>query len=430
MKTRLLLSLLLLASCLAAVAQHISAIVTNPAADAATGMRISWAADSAGTGLMYRLANTEGWQQSTYLQPEMAKRCTAFDSIFSRNARGEDIYEIPTLIKCGATLRHLQPNTRYEYVIVDSHRRPLSQVYSFLTAGASEWNCCIISDFHSYTPSPRRLTSAMAMIDTVQAYRPIDWVLHLGDIVAWGGSWSFWERLYQEQNFRNFLWAGVQGNHDYMGRAKGVGTNDFTRNTTYYPANGFPEDERLTYYFRYGDVLFLMLNSMTNRTAANITKAKAWMRQVVGEARASQHPPRYVVVCQHFEWFNGRTGQSAEYKRWSETFDELGVDLALGGNNHIYARTDAVYQGVTTDGTKGTVYLQTSASDNERGRTTSTLQGNQKLIKCRWTEGKKTVGALSMEVNPQRILLTLLDRYGKVVDTVTVKAKEQKAFGD
>ena len=430
MKTRLLLSLLLLASCLVAEAQRISTIVTNPATDASRGMRISWAADSAGTGVLYKLANTQGWKQSTYLQPEMAERCTAFDSIFSRNARGEDVYEIPTVIKCGATLRHLRPNTRYEYVIVDSHRRPLSPVYSFLTAGASKWNCCIISDFHSYTPSPSRLTSAMNMIDTVQAYRPIDWVLHLGDVVAWGGSWSFWERLYQEQNFRPFMWAGVQGNHDYMGRAKGVGTNDFTRNTTYYPANGFPEDARITYHFRYGDVLFLMLNSMTNRTAANITKAMAWMRQVVSEARASKNPPRYVVVCQHFEWFNGRTGKSMDYTRWSAIFDELGVDLALGGNNHIYARTEAVYQGLTTDGSKGTVYLQTSSSDNMRGRTTSSLSENKDLIKRRWTEGKNTIGALCMEVNPHRIFLTLLDRYGNVVDTVMVKAKEYTVNSD
>ena len=425
MRIRFLFIVLFLASSLLAVAQNICNVVTNPAADASTGMRISWAADSAGTGVMYKLAGARGWDRAVYLQPETATRCTAFDSIFSRNARGEDVYEIPTIIKCGITLSHLRPNTRYEYLIVDSHRRPLSQTYSFLTAGASEWNCCIISDFHSYTPTPKRLTRAMTMIDTVQAYCPFDWVLHLGDVVAWGGSWSFWQRLYQERQFREYMWAGVQGNHDHMGREKGVGTNDFTRNTTYYPANGFPEDERVTYHFRYGDVLFIMLNSMTNRTTENITKAKAWMRQVVGEARASQNPPRYVVVCQHFEWFNGRTGQSNDYKRWSKTFDELGVDLALAGNNHIYVRTDAIYQGVTTNGSIGTVYLQTPSSDNARGRTTSTLQSNQKLIKRRWTEGKNTIGALSMEVNPQRILLTLLNRYGEVVDTVSVKAKEQ-----
>ena len=425
MRIRFLFIVLFLASSLLAVAQSICNVVTNPAADASTGMRISWAADSAGTGVMYKLAGARGWDRAVYLQPETATRCTAFDSIFSRNARGEDVYEIPTIIKCGITLSHLRPNTRYEYIIVDSHRRPLSQTYSFLTAGASEWNCCIISDFHSYTPTPKRLTSAMTMIDTVQAYCPFDWVLHLGDVVAWGGSWSFWQRMYQERQFREYMWAGVQGNHDHMGREKGVGTNDFTRNTTYYPANGFPEDERVTYHFRYGDVLFIMLNSMTNRTAENITKAKAWMRQVVGEARASQNPPRYVIVCQHFEWFNGRTGQSNDYKRWSKTFDELGVVLALAGNNHIYVRTDAIYQGVTTNGSTGTVYLQTPSSDNARGRTTSTLRDNQNLIKRRWTEGKNTIGALSMKVNPQRILLTLLNRYGEVVDTVSVKAKEQ-----
>ena len=221
------------------------------------------------------------------------------------------------------------------------------------------------------------------------------------------------------------MWAGVQGNHDYMGREKGVGTNDFTRNTTYYPANGCPEDERVTYHFRYGDVLFIMLNSMTNRTTENIKKAKAWMRQVVCEARASQNPPRYVVVCQPFEWFNGRTGQPIEYDRWSQTFDELGVDLALAGNYHIYLRTDAIYQGGQTDGESGTVYLQTPSSDNARGRTTSTLRASKDLIQHRWTEGKNTIGALCMEVNPQRILLTLLNRYGEAVDIVAVKAQEQ-----
>lgn len=39
----------------------------------------------------------------------------------------------------------------------------------FRTAGASKWSCCIISDFHSYTPLPARLSSAMGMIDEVEA---------------------------------------------------------------------------------------------------------------------------------------------------------------------------------------------------------------------------------------------------------------------
>jgi hypothetical protein len=132
------------------------------------------------------------------------------------------------------------------------------------------------------------------------------------------------------------------------------------------------------------------------------------------------------VVCEHYQWFNGVNGKDSQYSRWCKLFDRLGIDLALAGNNHIYVRTDAIFDGKNTDGTKGTVYLQTPSSDNERGqKMNDEFSHNKQFIKHRWTEGPKTVGAMSMKVNNEKITITLLDRNGKVIDTAQVLAKKK-----
>ena len=51
------------------------------------------------------------------------------------------------------------------------------------------------------------------------------------------------------------------------------------------------------------------------------------------------------------------------------------------------------------------------------------ITDNQHLIKYRWAEGPNMVGAMSMSVDSERMVLTLLDRYGNTLDTAIVKAK-------
>ena len=45
------------------------------------------------------------------------------------------------------------------------------------------------------------------------------------------------------------------------------------------------------------------------------------------------------------------------------------------------------------------------------------------MIKSRWCEGGRTVGAILLEGNDDRLLLTLYDRNGTKIDQVAVKAK-------
>lgn len=431
MKRTLLLSLLLCACTAFAQSPRIYSISTGPGEDASRQAGISWATDTT-VNSSYVLLSRKGSYESIKIIPQQQTRWTAFDGVWSDRADGSEFYENVIVTKCGAMLTDLEPDTDYQYVIrTDAGEQ--SAVHYFKTAGAKKWATCIISDFHSYTPLPGRLVASMDMIDTVQEYDPsVSWVFSPGDVVAWGGSYSFWKRLFEEPNFHEMMWGRVNGNHDNWTKESQVTKdydipNDYFLGTSFFPQNGYDPEMGVCYHFRYGNTLFIMLNTEDMKKDGEFEAAADWMRSTIQATRNSSNPPTFVVVCEHYEWFIGTNGRTSEYGRWSKIFDELGVDLAVAGNNHVYLRTPALYDGKIVDGKRnGTVYIQTSASDNDRGRAIDEgPMQNEGLIAKRWSEGSHSVSAIHMAVDKKKISLTLLDRNGKELDKCTVYAKKR-----
>lgn len=407
------------ATCCAAFAQSEYTVITNPAETAATCARINWHTDpgSGSSTCIYTERTDTAW-----LSPRKAtatrELVTAFDSLSSKRPGGEDFVERVRFIRNTVELEGLTPATDYMYRFSDDGD---AQVRHFRTAPHDgPWTAAIISDFHSYTPLPQRLTAAMTMLDTLESVngRDFDLVLHVGDVCAWGGSYSFWRELYSKPQFAKYMWAGLNGNHDNMDRRSTRLSNDYFRYTNNNPLNGYEGEMGVCYFFRYGQALIIMLNNETMRSDEGLEAARQWVRKTI-----SENPAKYIIVMEHYQWFYATNGRTSQYDRWHDLFDECGVDLAIAGNNHIYARTNAIYHDSETDGTAGTVYVQTPSSDNERGQATKEWTDNKDKIKSIWSEGPNTVGALLMHVGDDRITLTLYDRGGTPVDSVDVLAK-------
>ena len=422
-------AILLLASYASAQEERIFSINTCPGEDCSTQMNVSFATDSSVSEcvvFILKQQNRKKLVAAGYsLKPSEETFCTVFDSIYSKKANRDNFYEDARFHKFSLTFSNLKPDTRYVYWIEgkfsDSPDKVSSEVYEFTTAGRKKWSACIISDYHSYPPLPGRLSSAMAMVDTVRSYsisnngRPFDWVLHLGDVCAWGGSWSFWKEMYAQLPFRTYMWAGLNGNHDNMTRMN-AHSNQFFKNATANPLNGYEGEEGVCYHFTYGNTLFVMLNNESMRDSLGLAKAQEWVRGVLNSSKA-----KFKVVCEHYQWFYGGNGRTSQYSRWKDLFDECGVDLALGANNHIYVRSHKLFDGKAVEKGRGTVYLQTPSSDNERGQDKiGELQYNQEIIASRWNEGPKTVGAVLLDVDKHSMTLTLIDRNGIPQDKVTI----------
>ncbi|MCL2738063.1 MAG: metallophosphoesterase family protein [Bacteroidales bacterium] len=394
-------------------------IITNPGEHAQTQIRINWHTDLGNTQSVctYTKCSDTDWKQAVTIKADQ-QLCLTFDSLYSKTASNEDFYESARFWRCTVELENLEPATEYMYRVGTDN---MSEIRYFKTAPVSgTWSMGIIADIHTYSPLPKRLEAAMEMVGTLERCNgnDLDFMLHVGDVCAWGGSHSFWKTMYAEHYFAKYMWAGVNGNHDDMARGYAKQTNEYFRYVNNNPLNGYEGEEGVCYHFTYDNALFIMLNSEKMREQEGLEVAQEWVKEVI-----TSHPAKYIIVVTHYQWFFGDSGRSAQYERWKELFDEYGVDLAIAGNNHIYVRTNALYQGSETDGTTGTVYIQTPSSDNERGVELNEWTDNTDIIKFRWSEGANTVGAILMRADNDKLHLTLYDRHGNNLDQVTVLAK-------
>lgn len=390
-------------------------IFTNPGEDCATMMNVSFVTPP---GMKARV-EVIGGGKKRYFDSE-GGICTTFDSVNSVLHNGKSVVERHVFDKHNVVLNHLEPDTEYDYrILVDSAGTIVeSDVHMFCTAGAEHWKAGIIGDFHHYSPLWSRLEHAMKMVDVLDSVADgMDFMLSTGDQSSWGGSFNFWTDMSMQPGFKEFMWASVQGNHDHETKDK-VKSDAFFRDSHAFPPNGYAGQEGTAYWFRYGDVLFLMLNNYAMLSASSLPQVEEWMERVI-----EANPTKYRVVMQHIEWLIGTDGSSSQLNRFYKTFDRLGIDLAIAGNNHAYIRTVPLHNRQPVEPEEGTYYVVTPSSDNSRGRALKPVKANADIIAKRWSEGKNTVGGMLMDVDPERIVMTLYDRYGEVQDSFTVPAK-------
>lgn len=398
-------------------------IVANPGEDSSYEMNIGWHTDLQykNSYIIYTTKDDINWDNKikvfgTYEQVDV------FNGISSKDSTGKDIVEEAVFLDYSVTLTNLQPHTEYMYRV---GQEVLSDVQYFKTAGEVSFSFAWISDFHAYAPLPARLSSAMNMIKTLDAYNNgFDFIFSTGDEIAWGGSYSHWADLFNEDYHKNYMWASVIGNHDYMDKTSKKSCNDFFRTVYNFPTNGYEGEEGVCYYFKYGSTLFITMNNETQKNATNVKKAQDWFEKVVTE-----NPAQYIVVAQHYQWFegiNGKFNDASGYGRWKELFDKYKVDLAMAGNNHIYVRSKLLYQDeISNDYNYGTTYIQASSSDNERGQTLKDLTSNQNVIAHRFSEGGKTMGGIIVNVNSEEMKIELLKRDGSLEDSVIIKSRRE-----
>jgi len=400
-------------------------IIANPGENSANEMRISWhtATSITGSFVEYTKKSDATWANKQKVVGTYYLS-TTWNGVTSRGAGGADFTQNIQVNKYGAVLSNLDPNTEYMYRV---GLNELSDTRYFKTAGAKEYSFGWISDIHATANNwlSGRLTAAtnmMTRLITAAGAGGVNFMLSTGDDVAYGAGYDYWGDLFNHAHYKNYMWVTMIGNHDAHTTAATAATDshEFFRDTHNNPRNGYAGQEGCTYWFKYGDVLWVILNSM-DLSEAQLPKAQAWLKQVI-----QNNPAQYIIVAEHYQYFSGVTGATnTEFTRWNKIFDECGVDLALAGNNHIYLRTKSLFNNaVNTDPTKGTVYIQAPSSDNDRGQAMdASVSSNADKIVFRWTEGGPTVGGILVTVNEDKIRVRLYNRSGTLLDDADIPTK-------
>lgn len=371
-------------------------IKSNPGEDSSHEIGISWHMD---------LNKTEG-------RVEYTKK-TDTTWVDAKIVYGDkvkvDVFHQREFYHYTATLRDLDASTEYMYKVGQD---TLSEIYYFKTAGSDTFNFLWVSDWHAYTPLPGRTNNVTNLIKNMLIIESdIDFIFSTGDDLAYGSDYEAYEYLYAQSQYKTHMFASTVGNHDVMKNINGINypdeyTDEFFKRTHFHPQNGYPGQEGASYYFKYGTVLFIVLNSEDVKKKTPLDSAKAWVKEVI-----DNNPAQYIAVAMHYQWFDGRSGATnAQYTDWRYFFDENKVDLAMAGNNHIYIRTNRIYNDQQTGTEKGTVYMQAPSSDGERGITNvGEFNRNTHIIEEIWSQGQKTIGGMIVRVTPEGISHELID---------------------
>ncbi len=131
------------------------------------------------------------------------------------------------------------------------------------------------------------------------------------------------------------------GNHD----RKSVGYKYYTANPNE-PEQTFRSYIGTDYWYRYGNALFLMLDS------CNVSMREHY--KFMKQATEANPDATWIIASMHHDMFGGRepwldTENTMLRLLWTPFFDEFGVDMVLTGHSHYYSISNVIYNRKTVE---------------------------------------------------------------------------------
>lgn len=274
-----------------------------------------------------------------------------FKEVIARRRELRDRYLVndPVNARFTVDLRGLTANTRYEYQVGSPSLNIWSEVAAFTTApdeqtpfsfmflgdpqrGFDEWGE-LIRDAHTQHPDTRFWVIAGDLVNSMNERQ------------EWDAFFTNAEPVFREQSV-----VPANGSDSHLGSA---GPWMYLQLLDL-PENG-PESisQKRVYSFRYGNALFLILDSNHRLTAGDQAR---WIdEQLAANADATWK----FVVYHHPAFSAGPRRDNPEVREiWGRIFDRHHVDVALQGHDHSYMRTYPMREGARVDSpADGTIYV-------------------------------------------------------------------------
>lgn len=369
-----------------AASTNIKMIVTNPGENASTQMNVGFHAPLSYTNcyVQYTTTNDTSWasaktNKGTYKSYGASSSSNPFYGKSAKDDAGNNITQSMTFLDYNVNLTGLTPNTKYMYRIYDGSA--YSDVYYFKTAAndGSSWSFVVTGDFHEYyknygvyraAQATKAINAGISLAGQL-GWSPVEHVVSVGDIVAWGVDYGQWQNVLNQPWIKNYSFANAIGNHDDMDRNSNSSSayNSIVFNN---PLNGYNSGDEMgtVFYYVYNNVLFIYVNYLKASVAAQET----WAQSVVDKMKGSY---KYITLVNHRPATNKYTGSSYSYfwNYWADFCDKNHVDLVLAGDHHVYMRSQPIYNGSMLSGYSAskpdaTVYIAADSSDGERGSST------------------------------------------------------------
>ena len=272
-------------------------------------------------------------------------------------------------VVCRVTITGLEENTTYYYQW--NAGNDLSKICKYETKSFSNHKVLVVGDIQisedtrtdSDTQSAVGYNWNNVLAEALGKNPDISYLVSPGDNTSTGSTDAEWQTFLMPEALRSLPLALAIGNHD----KKGLTYNYYTNMPNEYYGKHFFGIDR-DFWFRYGDVLYLVFDATSASAADHMAMAK--------EAVEKNPDAKWRIGVMHQALFGPSfCGFSTETQIllnavFTPIFDTYDVDLVLTGHSHIQGRSHFMYESMTIGAAKsgktytdplGTVYLNTNA---------------------------------------------------------------------
>lgn len=199
------------------------------------------------------------------------------------------------------------------------------------------------------------------------------------------------------------------GNHDYL-----TDQGQPQINAGYMPSNN-PRNTERYYSFDWGHVHFVALDSQcysgwTTTPECSKAEQRAWLEADL----AANKQPWTVVFMHHPPYSTGEHGGNARVHDLMPLFEAHGVDMVLGGHDHLYERIHPLREGRRTDPAQGGIPYWVIGSAGARLR--SFVSGQPAITAHR---DNVNYGFLNVVVDGGTLTADFVNTEGRVIDSYT-----------
>ncbi len=253
-----------------------------------------------------------------------------------------------------AIKKFFSPNKTYYYRYTDAIEDEIvhwSEIYTYKTHETGSFSVILTSD-------PQIGGSTSLPADTYSWNRTLEQAVKTcpdaSFILAAGDQIDFKKEM-DDANLRESEYAGllypsllrtipfvtVIGNHDTK-----VGDYQYHFYNTNTTGNYGSTPAGSDYYFRYGDVLFIILNSNSRDTSSH--------RQLMKRAIKANSDAKWRIVSFHHDVYGSGAAHSNRTSAnmriiMAPLMDEFNIDLVINGHDHAYARSYSMLDGTAID---------------------------------------------------------------------------------
>lgn len=309
-----------------------------------------------------------------------------------------------------ANLTNLLLDTTYYYQVTAGST--VSPIMQFKTAhGFTMTTFAFVTDTQATPNGYNKVNNLTQML--LNKKKDINFMLITGDIVDRGADESYWENFFGKvEAVKQLPLATIPGNHEYYLTSGGTYYtaevyNQFFNN----PQNGIEERLNSSYYFKYNDILFVMIDTIKDEL---YEAQRNWFEEVV-----LKNPSRYIIVGVHAGCYTGGNyvhDATRMQREWLKTFEKYSVDLVLSGHEHMFGYTLPLYNGKESADFGVTHLIGPSGAEKQYN---VKPEYEQYFV---YSENLRTAGSV-IEVMGNKITVTLYNEVGDERHSFTLNAK-------